>query len=95
MSYIDIYNARQNPGIAPRVAVALLYTARGILQEPSSTTSHAIRMQWARQVFTDPDNMTGKMIWAFLSVPSVASNTATDAQLQNISDTIVDLYPGL
>ena len=95
IDYVTMYRARQQPQLGMRVAVALLQTARGILTEASTTTNHANRLQWAMHTFQDPDAMTAKMIWAFVSVPAVASGTATDTQLQNVSDTIVDLYPGL
>jgi hypothetical protein len=81
-SYVDLYNLGANSELRNRVTVACLIAAQSVMVELVTTTNHANRLLWAKDVFSDPHAMGQKMLMAALA----ANATLAVAQITGASD---------
>lgn len=95
-TYTEIFNLGSNSELRNRVTVACLIAAQAVMVELATTTNHANRLLWAKDVFSDPQGMGQKMLMAALAANAgltVAQITAaTDAALLATVQGAINLF---
>lgn len=81
-TYIEIFDLASNAALRNRVTIACLVAAQAVVVENASTTNHANRLLWAKDVFVDPLGMGQKMLMACLA----ANAGLTVAQITSAAD---------
>jgi hypothetical protein len=84
-TYPELYDLWSNSALLNKVTVACLVAAEAVRVEDPATPNHAVRLAWAKAVFTDPIPAGKQMFMAVL-----AGNAAlTTAQILNAPDTAI------
>ena len=86
MAYVDIWNAEQDKVIfQPRCIVATQIAALNIINEPTNTPSHNLRLDWANKVMTGTLLITPAILAGLvLQNATIAANpgAALDSDIQ-------------
>ena len=95
-TYAELSSAEQDGTLYTQVLVACWIAANTIMAEVNTTTNHANRLLWAKQVYYDPENTAHRMLRAVLAANQASTlaqiQGATDAQVQTAVTAAVDLF---
>ena len=84
-TYAELWTLLEDPQLKEKVAAACLHVSQDILDEPDSTTNHANRLKWAKDVFRNPVQAGDDMLKAVLA----ANTDASVATIQGAADAII------
>lgn len=93
MSYLDIWQAANDPQFQGRCKVALWVAAQNIINESPSTPNHEARLNWAKTAQANRLAITDvNLAQAVLRNATIAANpaAATDGDIQFQVNSIVD-----
>ena len=95
-TYLELYQASANADFLDRLAIAVAYYARYIINENPATSNHQRRFQWASAAILSPRGMAIQL-FASIILDSVFTTqnplsiaTITDSQLQPVVETAIN-----
>lgn len=95
-TYAELILASQNGTLTDKIRVACIIAAEAIRTEAGTTTNHANRMLWAKQVFDNPSMEQVRMTWAVLAQNQAVALTsivgASDSAVQTAVNAAVDVF---
>lgn len=95
-TYAELFELRGNTPLLNRITSAIAIQANVIRQEDSGVSNHANRLLWAKQAFTNPEEVAQTMLWGILAANSTATPAqitgATDAAILSAVAALVDTY---
>ncbi len=95
-TYAELLQASENEALRNKVRVAIVIAAETVRVEAGATVNHANRLLWAKQVYTDPEALTRRMVWAVLGQNASATlaqiTGASDATVQTAVNNAVDVF---
>lgn len=93
-TYLEIYSLWTSADLKKRVYVAVAKKAQYILIEPTGTTNHVNRVQWAKEALSDPGTKADQMLWCIVGDATIQSHgeASTDAEIQYVVDVSIDIF---
>ena len=95
-TYSELYGLNSDSELRNRVTVACIVAAETVMAEEDTTPNHANRLLWAASVFVSPTVEARRMFMAVLAANKDATvsaiQSATDAQIQAVVDSHIDLF---
>lgn len=95
-TYEELYELKNYNPLKYKVTAAVVIAAEAIRTEVETTPSHANRVLWAQEAFSNPTTTANQMLWAVLAANKDVSEAdiknATDAAVQTQVDAAVDMF---
>ena len=95
-TYDELLIANGDTALGKKVLVASVVAATAIMTEDAGVTTHANRLKWAKEVFSDPAQAGVRMMWPVLAQNKAATLAqilaADDATVQAKVDVAVNVF---